>query len=179
MNLLTIFIADGGTIMKKKKIRPIFIVACIFSLCFITSMTAFAVYSLENENKSIIAIEANKVSAMDNIQDVKSKGELMFGSYERKIAELSGDISSDAKRINLEDVQAWIDDGMNYTEIENKLSEIQPYPDFIGGSGVTKIEYWLDETGNDKILLIREQGDIIHKQVSSSGSKNVYDVLLK
>lgn len=165
--------------MKPKKNRLLFVAACIFSLCLVTSMTAFAVHSLESENKSVIPVEANKVSTMDNVQDVKSEGELMFGSYERKIAELNGDISLNAERINLEDVQSWIDNGMNYNEIENKLSEIQPYPDFIGGSGITKIEYWLDETGNNKILLICEQGDVIHKQVSSDGSKNVYDVLMK
>ena len=81
--------------------------------------------------------------------------------------------------MTLAEAKELVNSSDSFKEIYDKLSASQPYPDFIGGSGVTKIEYWLDETGNDKILLIREQGDIIHKQVSSSGSKNVYDVLLK
>lgn len=116
---------------------------------------------------------------MNDVQDVEYEGNMMFGSYERKIAELNGAISADAERVKLENVQSWIADGMKYQEIEEKLAEVQPYPDFIGGSGVTKIEYWLDESGNDKILLIREQGNVIHKQISNDSKDNLYDVLLK
>ena len=67
---------------------------------------------------------------------------------------------------------------MDYSMIESKLAEIHPFADFTGGSGVTIIEYWLDETGNDKILLIREQENIIHVVDSSNDSEDLYDVLM-
>ena len=41
----------------------------------------------------------------------------------------------------------------SFKEIYDKLSASQPYPDFIGGSGVTKVEYWFDDKGKEKIFL--------------------------
>jgi len=164
--------------MKIKKSKPIVIAFAISFLCFATSATAFAVYNLD-DNKTSVTVAANSVYSMDNIKDVELEGEIMFGVYERKIAELNGEISVDSPRINLGLVKSWINDGMNYVDIENKLEEEYSFPDFVGGSGVTKIEYWLDETGNDKILMIREQENIIHVLDSSNNDKDIYDVLMK
>ena len=113
------------------------------------------------------------------LAELAEKEHGVFGEFERARASILNKIPEDASRMTLAEAKELVNSSDSFKEIYDKLSASQPYPDFIGGSGVTKIEYWLDETGNDKILLIREQGDIIHKQVSSSGSKNVYDVLLK
>ena len=113
------------------------------------------------------------------LAELAEKEHGVFGEFERAWASILNKIPEDASRMTLAEAKELVNSSDSFKKIYDKLSASQPYPDFIGGSGVTKIEYWLDETGNDKILLIREQGDIIHKQVSSSGSKNVYDVLLK
>ena len=113
------------------------------------------------------------------LAELAEKEHGVFGEFERARASILNKIPEDASRMTLAEAKELVNSSDSFKEIYDKLSASQPYPDFIGGSGVTKIEYWLDETGNDKILLIRKQGDIIHKQVSSSGSKNVYDVLLK
>ena len=113
------------------------------------------------------------------LAELAEKEHGVFGEFERARASILNKIPEDASRMTLAEAKELVNSSDSFKEIYDKLSASQPYPDFIGGSGVTKIEYWLDETENDKILLIREQGDIIHKQVSSSGSKNVYDVLLK
>ncbi len=113
------------------------------------------------------------------LAELAEKEHGVFGEFERARASILNKIPEDASRMTLAEAKELVNSSDSFKKIYDKLSASQPYPDFIGGSGVTKIEYWLDETGNDKILLIREQGDIIHKQVSSSGSKNVYDVLLK
>ena len=113
------------------------------------------------------------------LAELAEKEHGVFGEFERARASILNKIPEDASRMTLAEAKELVNSSDSFKEIYDKLSASQPYPDFIGGSGVTKIEYLLDETGNDKILLIREQGDIIHKQVSSSGSKNVYDVLLK
>ena len=80
--------------------------------------------------------------------------------------------------VSSDEVEEMIHNGMDYSMIESKLAEIHPFADFTGGSGVTIIEYWLDETGNDKILLIREQENIIHVVDSSNDSEDLYDVLM-
>jgi hypothetical protein len=165
--------------LKVKKSKPILICAILMVLCAMGSLAAAAVNHIENnENQSATVIAANEVCAMDNVQEVKHKGDIMFGTYERKEAELNGECSANANRITVEEVEEMIHDGMDYGMIESKLAEIQPFADFIGGSGVTMIEYWLDETGNDKILLIREQENIIHVVDFSDDSEDLYDVLM-
>ena len=45
----------------------------------------------------------------------------------------------------------------------------QKYPDFIGGSGVTKAEYWLDDNGSEKIRFIIEENDIVYVKCDDEG----------
>ena len=159
--------------LKVKKSKPILICAISLALCAMGSLTAVAVNHIGNDqNQSATVIAANEVCAMDNVQEVEDEGDMMFGTYERKEAELNGECSTDADRVTVEEVEEMIHNGMDYSMIESKLAEIT------GGSGVTIIEYWLDETGNDKILLIREQENIIHVVDSSNDSEDLYDVLM-
>ena len=51
-----------------------------------------------------------------------------------------------------------------------KLQERQPYPDMIEGSGVTDIEYWTDDQGNQKILLIAEQSEVYYIRQDENGN---------
>lgn len=165
--------------LKVKKSKPILICAISLALCAMGSLTAVAVNHIGNDqNQSATVIAANEVCAMDNVQEVEDEGDMMFGTYERKEAELNGECSTDADRVTVEEVEEMIHNGMDYSMIESKLAEIHPFADFTGGSGVTIIEYWLDETGNDKILLIREQENIIHVADSSNDSEDLYDVLM-
>lgn len=156
--------------------------ACIatLSLCLVASMSTFAINYIDDKDiKATETIESNNVASMDNLADVEREGEIMFGTFERKEVELKGEILQDAPRIALDDVVHMLNDGMDYAVIENELAEIQSEPDFIGGSGITNIEYWLDDTGNDKILLIPEQKEIIHIKVGVDGMNNVsVEVLL-
>lgn len=151
------------------------------SLCLAASMSTFAVnYIGSKDTKVTAAIESNDVASMDNLEDVEREGAVMFGAFERKEVELKGEISEDAPRVVLDDVLQMIDADMDYAAIESKLAEIQPEPDFIGGSGMTNIEYWLDDTENDKILLIPEQEEIIHITADADGTNHVsVEVLLE
>ena len=45
----------------------------------------------------------------------------------------------------------------------------QKFPDFIGGSGVTKAEYWLNDKGSEKIRFIVEENDIIYVKSDEKG----------
>ena len=152
--------------LKVKKSKPILICAISLALCAMGSLTAVAVNHIGNDqNQSATVIAANEVCAMDNVQEVEDEGDMMFGTYERKEAELNGECSTDADRVTVEEVEEMIHNGMDYSMIESKLAEIHPFADFT-------------ETGNDKILLIREQENIIHVVDSSNDSEDLYDVLM-
>ena len=75
--------------LKVKKSKPILICAISLALCAMGSLTAVAVNHIGNDqNQSATVIAANEVCAMDNVQEVEDEGDMMFGTYERKEAEL-------------------------------------------------------------------------------------------
>ena len=123
------------------------------------------------------AASPHKVMQMTSVAEVEREGDRAAGDYVRRIAELKGEIKASAPRITVEAVKALIDSGMTYSEIERKLEEQYRYPDFCGGSGMTRYEYWLDNTGTDVILLGHESEQIIHL-MKRSPECELWEVLL-
>ena len=123
--------------------------------------------------------EPHKIMQMTSVEEVEREGDRMVGVYERRIAELKGEISEDAPRITAEEVVQMIGDGMDFQAVFQRLHELYPYPDYNGGSGVSNIEYWLDDSGTDFILLTIESESIVHIVHASDGTANVYDILNK
>ena len=104
--------------LKVKKSKPILICAISLALCAMGSLTAVAVNHIGNDqNQSATVIAANEVCAMDNVQEVEDEGDMMFGTYERKEAELNGECSTDADRVTVEEVEEMIHNGMDYSMI--------------------------------------------------------------
>lgn len=162
--------------MKSKKI---IILASIIVAGLGVSFTTFAVSSANNDGKNAVTCGANKVSMMTNLEEVQAEGERMFGNYTRKIAELNGEISIDSPRLTLDKLNQIMTDYADYSEIETKLNELYPYPDYVGGSGVSITEYWLDESGSNKIRLIAEEESITHIIDYADDEGDVYDVLIE
>ncbi|MBQ5339116.1 MAG: dockerin type I repeat-containing protein, partial [Oscillospiraceae bacterium] len=61
--------------------------------------------------------------------------------------------------------------------VMKKLQETQTYPDYFGGSGMTLIEYWLDDSGTEKVIVILEQQELVHIRLNPDGSQNAWDLL--
>ena len=70
----------------------------------------------------------------------------------------------------MEDVSNLLASENDFQQVYNGMLAIAGCPDFIGGSGVTDVEFWLNETGAKKILLILEQKDIIYVDCSEDGT---------
>ena len=100
-----------------------------------------------------------------------------FGEFERARASILNKIPEDASRMTLEEAKEFVNSSDSFKEIYDKLSASQPYPDFIGGSGVTKIEYWFDDKGKEKILLILEQEDVIYVDCTKQGDVSKWERL--
>lgn len=79
--------------------------------------------------------------------------------------------------MTLEEAKEFVNSSDSFKEIYDKLSASQPYPDFIGGSGVTKVEYWFDDKGKEKILLILEQEDVIYVDCTKQGDVSKWERL--
>lgn len=100
-----------------------------------------------------------------------------FGKFERERASILNKIPEDASRMTLEEAKEFVNSSDSFKEIYDKLSASQPYPDFIGGSGVTKVEYWFDDKGKEKILLILEQEDVIYVDCTKQGDVSKWERL--
>lgn len=100
-----------------------------------------------------------------------------FGEFERARASILNKIPEDASRLTLAEAKELVNSSDSFKEIYDKLSASQPYPDFIGGSGVTKVEYWFDDKGKEKILLILEQEDVIYVDCTKQGDVSKWERL--
>lgn len=111
------------------------------------------------------------------LDELTKKENRLFGEFQRERAILSGKLAPDAERLTLDDANEIINRCNSYDEIYKELATAQTYPDFIGGSGVTKIEYWFDDNGYQKLLLIHEEGDVIYVQCNDAGKITDWNLL--
>ncbi len=111
------------------------------------------------------------------LAELAEKEHGVFGEFERARASILNKIPEDASRMTLEEAKEFVNSSDSFKEIYDKLSASQPYPDFIGGSGVTKVEYWFDDKGKEKILLILEQEDVIYVDCTKQGDVSKWERL--
>lgn len=111
------------------------------------------------------------------LAELAEKEHGVFGEFERARASILNKIPEDASRMTLEEAKEFVNSSDSFKEIYDKLSASQPYPDFIGGSGVTKVEYWFDDKGKEKILLILEQEDVIYVDCTKQGNVSKWERL--
>lgn len=111
------------------------------------------------------------------LAELAEKEHGVFGEFERARASILNKIPEDASRMTLAEAKEFVNSSDSFKEIYDKLSASQPYPDFIGGSGVTKVEYWFDDKGKEKILLILEQEDVIYVDCTKQGDVSKWERL--
>ncbi|MBW5448565.1 hypothetical protein GE107_21185 [Cohnella sp. CFH 77786] len=88
------------------------------------------------------------------------RGGIDFGYYKRKIQEIINGVP-ETKRISLTEVKDIIANKKDFKDQIAELEKLHGTPDYIGGSGLSHIEYWLDEEGKDKVVVL-ENGLIIY-----------------
>lgn len=96
------------------------------------------------------------------LEKLTQKENRLFGEFQRERAVLLGEISPDAPRLTLDEAVEIIESSGSFAEICKKLHEAQPLVDYIGGSGITRLEYWFDNKGAQKIYLIMEEESIFY-----------------
>lgn len=94
----------------------------------------------------------------------------------------SQDIGEDSEastsqgRMSLQEVRDIIAENDSFKDILDALYRRQE-PDEVYGSGVTLIDFWLDPYGDEKISIIKEQGEIYYecKNNGDTSSELIYD----
>ena len=108
----------------------------------------------------------------DALNQLKRKGNRLFGEFQREEKVIRGEYPADAPRLDMDTVERI--KASSFGDICKEISKLQPYPDYIGGSGVQLTEYWFDDTGKEKLLLISPQDEIWYVRCSEDGSVAEY-----
>jgi hypothetical protein len=111
------------------------------------------------------------------LKELEQKENWLIGEFRRERAVIRGELAPDAARLTLDEVNAFIETSDSFESVMKKLQEAQTYPDYFGGSGVTLIEYWLDDCGTEKVIIILEQKDLVYIRLNPDGSQNEWDFL--
>ncbi len=108
-------------------------------------------------------IAVTTVTASDEnseLEELRSKGQRAAGEYIRQEKILLGELAPDAPRITLDEAEDIISGGGTVYEIMERFNSIHGYPDFLGGSGITRAEYWLGEDDSSMLLMYIEEPKI-------------------
>lgn len=111
------------------------------------------------------------------LQELEQKENWLIGEFRRERAVIRGELAPDAPRLTHDEVNAFIEASDSFEALMQKLKDAQAYPDYFGGSGVTLIEYWLDDCGTEKVIVILEQQELVHIRLNPDGSQNAWDFL--
>ena len=142
-----------------------------------TETTATTATTETTTTTATVTIDALSEEQAKALAELAEKEHGVFGEFERARASILNKIPEDASRMTLEEAKEFVNSSDSFKEIYDKLSASQPYPDFIGGSGVTKVEYWFDDKGKEKILLILEQEDVIYVDCTKQGDVSKWERL--
>ena len=105
------------------------------------------------------------------IEQVKTLREnRRMGLFLRKEAIIRGDIQEDTPRLDLETAKKIITENEAFRNILLEFDKFHGAPDCVYGSGVSIMEYWLDENGYEKIYVILEGGKIWLESSSQTDS---------
>ena len=88
------------------------------------------------------------------LKRIASKEDGLSCQFSRAKAEIKGLLAADAPRLTLDAVNQMIAGSDSFEEIFRKISDAQPYPDLINNEEFTAVEYWFDDKGTEKIMLI-------------------------
>lgn len=106
-----------------------------------------------------------KPEQKEKIKRLMEKGNMYAGNYIREIKIIEGELSANQERVKLEQVKNSISKNKNFEAIIAELDAIHGSPDFAGGSGISRNEYWLDEAGTEKITIFIEHPGIFYSKM--------------
>ncbi|CAH1197725.1 hypothetical protein PAECIP111893_00915 [Paenibacillus plantiphilus] len=134
------------------------------------SLPLYSTNASENLPKTVGRKELlNKIEGLskekkEELLALEKKGQSHFGIFARRTAQIFGEIPENQERVKLSEVR----DVISNNDFESSLRDIEKIhgaPDYVGGSGVTIVEFWLDDKGKERISAIIEQGEIYYNQM--------------
>ena len=140
-----------------KKYKFIIVAICVVLL----GVGAVTAYALEGTSFFPTKDELSELQ-LQELRKIDDKGTEMVGSFIYQEKVIKGEADPAMVRMSLQEVENIVVQCNRFEDVLSSLESRQAYPDFVGGSGVSIIEYWLDAAGNEKILIIVEQAEVYY-----------------
>lgn len=154
----------------KWNIKPDEVMAEVMSICLVKLEIPKHLYTEQPINWDIPNKYDNYYTIL--MTEIENYERLNNCCCERDRKILNGELSEDTPRLTLEQAQEIIsengspenlyDDDYSYRIID-AFNEICGAPDVVGGSGITRYEYWLDDSGDEKIIVLLEEPSVRYK----------------
>jgi len=113
----------------------------------------------------------------NQIEKLREQGRSLVGNFIWQEKIIMGEVQNDSPRLDITIAKKIISGNREFSNILEEFEKAQKYPDFVGGSGVSIIEYWLDGNGGEKILIIVEQEQIYFVSSNDDKSSQNYEVM--
>ena len=112
-------------------------------------------------------LEKNISLMQSNMQNDVMKMKYGFWYQEMMIF---GRVDPAQPKLDLETAKKIVAENTDFETILEEFDKIQPYPDYIGGSGITRFEYWVDGSTNPQITIYYEQKQIYGETYNEDGT---------
>lgn len=103
------------------------------------------------------------------LDEIRKKEAWNIGIFVRQRAETLGKLPADSPRITVSKAREITSSCDSFKEAYLELLDVCKYPDFIGGSGITRIEFWIGDDRVDCICFLLEECMIFY------GEEKIYD----
>lgn len=113
-----------------------------------------------------MAMFATVLSACDMFNEpLKDESSAVLSNDEISKVQPDDSTVDTSARMTLQEVKDIVRQNDTFAEIMAALEQRQPVADNYYGSGVTLIDYYMDDEGRQKVMIIYEQGQIYYKEL--------------
>ena len=155
------------------------IIFCLMTICvalFATACTPEDEAPISSGSAEVSAPDASGTaseetsSPADESSSLREEGERHAGTFWYQEMMIFGRVDPAQPKLDLETAKKICAENTDFETILEEFDKIQPYPDYIGGSGITRFEYWVDGSTNPQITIYYEQKQIYGETYNEDGT---------
>lgn len=127
------------------------------------------------------ATEAQKQELDIFLNKENVKLSMKIGEWLRSVMIITGDLAKDTPRLSLSQARdlyndiKWKESSLDLDEWEaalaEKFNQIAGAPDFVGGSGINRYTYYLNDEGTEAVIIL--SGDVLYSVMDESGNEKL------
>lgn len=137
-----------------------------------TSDHAMLLEDTEEASEPVTELELTD-EQLEQLKELRRK--CIAGTYIFQEMVVRGKADPAFQRMTLQEVKNIVSQSACIEDVISSLEQRQPYPDYAGGSGINREEYWLDDDGNEMIMVFARCMIIYRNQTDCSSNSILLD----